>query len=76
MLVLEIDPQSAAQQASLLPGDLLLSAAGRPFRTAEDLPDALDSAPGGRLELEFRRGGSRQIRKVVAQVAVEPVRAA
>jgi len=76
MLVLEIDPQSAAQRASLLPGDLLVSVAGRPFRTAEDLQDALHSSPGGKLELEFRRGGSRQIRKVVAQVSAEPVRAA
>jgi serine protease Do len=75
-LVLEIASQSPAEQASLLPGDLLVGAAGRPFRSAEDLEGALHSNHGGQLELEFRRGSSKQIRKVVAQVAVEAVRAA
>jgi serine protease Do len=75
-LVLEIAPQSPAERASLLLGDLLVSAAGRPFRSAEDLEDALRSSRDGQLEIEFRRGASQQIRKVVAQVVVEPVRAA
>lgn len=75
-LVLEIASQSPAEQASLLPGDLLVGAAGRPFRSAEDLENALHSGRGGQVELEFRRGSSSQTRKVVAQVAVEAVRAA
>ena len=40
------------------------------------LEDALHSSPDGRLEIEFRRGAGDQIRKVVAQMAVEAVRAA
>jgi serine protease Do len=75
-LVLEIASQSPAERASLLPGDLLVGAAGRPFRSAEDLENAIHSSHGGQLELEFRRGSSKQIRKVVAQVAVEAVKAA
>jgi serine protease Do len=75
-LVLEIGPQSAAERASLLPGDLLVGAADRPFRSADDLEDAIHSSADGQLEIEFRRGDSRQIRKVVAQVARDTARAA
>lgn len=76
LLVLEIAPRSAAERASLLPGDLLISAGHREFRSTEDLEDALLASPGGQLEIEFQRGGSRQTRRVVVQVALEPVRAA
>jgi S1-C subfamily serine protease len=75
-LVLEIASQSPAEQASLLPGDLLAGVAGRPFRSAEDLENALHSNHGGQLEIEFRRGASNQMRKVVVQIAREAVRAA
>jgi serine protease Do len=75
-LVLEIAPQSPAERASLMPGDLLVGAAHRPFRSVEDLENALHSNRGGQLEIEFRRGGGRQSRRVVAQVGVETVRAA
>jgi serine protease Do len=76
LLVLEIAPQSPAERASLLPGDLLVAAADRPFRSIEDLEDALHSSRNGQLEIEFRRGASNQVRKVVAQVAGEAVSAA
>jgi serine protease Do len=75
-LVLEIASRSPAEQASLLPGDLLLGAGGRPFRSLEDLEDAIHSSRDGQLEIEFRRGAGRELRKVVAQLAVEAVRAA
>jgi serine protease Do len=76
LLVLEIAPQSAADRASLLPGDVLISAGKRQFRSADDLEDALQASAGGRLEIEFRRGGNGQLRRVVAQVGLESVRAA
>jgi serine protease Do len=75
-LVLEIDPQSPAARASLLPGDLLVGVSGRPFHSAEDLEHALHSSRDGQIEIEFRRGAGNQVRKVVAQVAVKAVRAA
>jgi len=75
-LILEIAPGSPAARASLLPGDLLVGASGRPFRSADDLENALHSSPGEPLEIEFRRGDNDQIRKVVTQVAVDAVRAA
>jgi len=76
LLVLEIDPQSAAERASLLPGDVLISAGNRRFTSTEDLEDALQTSAGGRLEIEFRRGAGSRIRKVIAQVGREAVRAA
>jgi serine protease Do len=75
-LVLEIDPHSPAARASLLPGDLLVGAAGVPFHSAEDLQDALHASRDGQIEIEFRRGEGNRIRKVVAQVAAKAVRAA
>ncbi len=79
-LVLEIAAQSPAERASLLPGDLLIGAAGQPFAYAEDLPECLDDALGssrdGQLEVEFRRGTSHLSRKVVVQLAAERVKAA
>jgi serine protease Do len=75
-LVLEIAPRSPAELASLLPGDLLVAVRGRPFRSVEDLEDAIHSSQDGQLEIEFRRGAAKQLRKVVARVAAEAVRAA
>jgi serine protease Do len=75
LLVLEIAPQSSAARASLLPGDLLIGVNGRPFRSTEDLEDAL-LATRGQIEIEFERGGSGRTRRVAAQIAIEPVRAA
>jgi S1-C subfamily serine protease len=75
-LVLEIATQSPAERASLLPGDLLTGAAGRPFGSPEDLEDALRSSRDGQLEIEFRRGTAHLARKVIVQLAAERVRAA
>ncbi len=74
-LVLEIAARSPAERASLLPGDLLVGVRGRPFRSAEDLEDALNCCDG-QLEIEFRRGAGQQLRKVTAQVQMEAVKAA
>jgi serine protease Do len=75
-LVLEIAAQSPAERASLLPGDLLTGAAGRPFGSPEDLEAALSSSRHGQLGIEFRRGTAHIARKVIVQLAVEKVRAA
>jgi serine protease Do len=75
-LVLEIVPQSAAERASLLPGDLLVSAGERSFRSFDDFQHALDTSPEGRLAIEFRRGGSRSTRRVVARLDRQSPRAA
>jgi serine protease Do len=64
LLVLEIDPQSPAERASLRPGDVLTG-----FRSPEDLETALRSSHEGRVELEFRRGADSRKRRVVARAA-------
>src|SRR5258708_4501322 len=43
-LLLKVDPGSAAEAASLLLGDVLIGAAGRPFAPFDDLHSTLDSA--------------------------------
>lgn len=75
-VVLEITPQSPAERASLLPGDILVGAADKSFRSLDDLEDALHSSGAGPLEIDFRRGGSTRTRRVVVQVVPEVVRAA
>jgi serine protease Do len=64
LLVLEIDPESPAERASLFPGDVLTG-----FRSPEDLETALRSSQEGRVELEFRRGADNRTRRVVARAA-------
>ncbi len=64
LLVLEIDPQSPAERASLRPGDVLTG-----FRSPEDLETALRTSQEGRVELEFRRGADTRTRRVVARAA-------
>lgn len=76
LVVLEVTPQSPAERASLRPGDILISAAAKPFHSLKDLEDALSSTHEGRLEIEFRRGASTRARRVVAQVGLASARAA
>jgi len=68
LLIVGIAPGSPAAQASLLPGDILLGADEKQFRSAEDLADTLDEVASPVLRLEFLRGDYTRVRKVVAQV--------
>ena len=68
MLVLRVMPGSAAERASLLTGDLLVGAAGREFRSPDDLSDALDHNAGRALELSFLRGERRSVRQVTVKL--------
>jgi len=75
LVVLDVTPQSPAERASLRPGDILVGAAEKPFRSLKDLEDVLSSTRG-LLEIEFRRGASTRARRVVAQVGLASARAA
>ena len=60
MLVLAIEPDSAAARAGILLGDVLLGFAGHPFRSADQLASVLrDAGPGATLRLDVGRGGRR-----------------
>lgn len=76
LVVLEVIPHSPANRASLLQGDILLGAYGKPFQSVQDLEIAIDASRGRILELQFRRGASENIRTVAAQIALAPMRAA
>ncbi len=67
LLVLEVEPASAASAASILPGDLLLGAGGRRFASPDDLAEALRGG-GPVLRLDFLRGDRRRARQVSVQL--------
>jgi serine protease Do len=60
LLVLGVNPNSAAEQASLRTGDLLVAANGRRFASTDDLSEAIEDATGSVLRLQFRRGNRRE----------------
>jgi serine protease Do len=74
--VLEVIPNSPADRASLLQGDILLGAFGKRFQSIEDLASAIQASRGGVLELQFRRGASANLRTVAAQMAPVSAKAA
>jgi serine protease Do len=69
LLILSVDRESPAGQASLLIGDLLIGAQNAAFTTAADLVDAIADADSGRLTLRFLRGDNAREREVVVSLA-------
>jgi serine protease Do len=68
LLVLETQPGSAADQAALMVGDVLVAANGQPFRTVYDLEEAIGSSAAGVLTIDFRRGANSHRRRTTAQL--------
>jgi serine protease Do len=69
LLVTALEPGSAAEAAGLLPGDLLVGAAGAPFPDHAGLADALaECEPGDTIPLAVVRGG----RELECTVVVRP----
>jgi serine protease Do len=62
LLVLQVNPNSAAERASLMVGDLLLDL------TLDGLSEAIEDAAGSVLRLRFRRGDRRKKREVSVAV--------
>ena len=67
LMVLEVAPHGPGAAASILIGDLLLAANGKRFRDVDDLADAIDTAAGRVLTLQFARGDHRKTREVVVR---------
>jgi len=70
VLVLEIVPDSPAERASLLPGDVLIALTGQRFHSLDDFENALSASRTGLLEVEFRRGGGARSRSVMVRMAM------
>lgn len=76
LLVLEVIRGSAAENASLLTGDLLVSANGHRLQSIDDLGDVLEGSSGGLLKIGFLRGDSRKAREVSVRFAASRAEAA
>jgi serine protease Do len=74
-LLITVDPDSAAERASLMIGDLLIAASGKPFASVDDLSDTLDSA-GETLDLQFLRGDRRRTRSTAVRLRARSPEAA
>src|SRR6266851_3868701 len=68
LVLLEVEPRSPASSASLLPGDILLSAEQNAFTSAGDLSRALQGNGPRLLRLEFLRGDYSRVRRVTVQL--------
>ena len=71
LVVLEVEPESPAALASLLPGDILLGSEEKRFASLEDLARALQTDGPRVLRLEFLRGDYERIRRVTVQLVSE-----
>ena len=64
LVVVGIEPDSPAANASLLPGDILIGTEDAAFSSVEDLAVALQNREPGVLRLRFLRGDYRKNRSV------------
>jgi serine protease Do len=68
LMILEIQPGSAAAQASLFPRDIITGINGEPLRTPNQLSDALDRSENGVLRLQFLRDRRSRVREVAIEL--------
>lgn len=66
LLILELMTGGAAERASLLPGDILVDAAGQPLHTPDDLANALAGA--NVVSFGFHRAGDAKLRRVAVEL--------
>jgi serine protease Do len=70
LVLLEVEPDSPAAQASLMAGDILLGTEERRFHSIEDLAEAIDGQGLRLLRLEFLRGDYSRVRRVTVLLGV------
>jgi serine protease Do len=68
LVILEVEPGSPADLASLMPGDILLGTEEKSFKAIEDLARALQGNGPRVLRVEFLRGDYARVRRVAVQL--------
>jgi serine protease Do len=68
LVILEVEPGSPADLASLMSGDILLGTEEKAFEAIEDLSGALQGSKPRVLRVEFLRGDYTRTRRVAVQL--------
>src|ERR1700732_1155571 len=68
LVLLEVEPDRPAANASLLPGDILLGIDEKSFASLDDLASALQGSGPRMLRLAFLRGNYERFRQVTVQL--------
>src|SRR5437660_5540904 len=68
LVLLEVEPDSPAAQASLMAGDILLGTEAQRFQSVEVLATAIDGQDSRLLRLEFLRGDYSRLRRVTVRL--------
>jgi serine protease Do len=71
LLLLEVEPNSPAAEASLLPGDVLVGVDGAPLHSLDDFSESLAGAAGLR-RIQFWRGSPTRQREVAVRLGSRP----
>jgi serine protease Do len=71
LVLLEVEPESPAANASLLPGDILLGTEEKSFISLDDLANSLQGSGPRLLRLAFLRGNYERFRRVTVQLGVQ-----
>ena len=67
LVLLEVEPESPAANASLMPGDILLGTDEKSFASVDDLASALQGSGPRLVRLAFLRGNYERFRRVTVQ---------
>jgi serine protease Do len=70
LVLLEVEPDSPAAQASLMAGDILLGTEEKRFQSIDDLARAIDGQGSRPLRFEFLRGDYSRVRRVTVRLGV------
>jgi serine protease Do len=73
LVLLEVEPDGPAANASLLPGDILLGTDEKSFSSLEDLSTSLQGKGPRLLRLAFLRGNYERFRRVTVQLGGQRV---
>jgi serine protease Do len=73
LVLLEVEPDSPAANASLLPGDILLGTDEKSFASLDDLASALQGSGPRLLRLAFLRGDYESFRRVTVQLGAQRI---